>query len=156
MDNIIVNSALWYAEQSSQFLVNNPHLKEGVVDMYPVPFSVKKSWKSSGNLMLVSNRIFVSRFPQPIILPPRMRKLKKCESRKRSGLSLFLNLVQLLKESTLRPIMLALSSGKVLKGSWLPVRNIRNPQQLARAVRLDLMYAAPIGIIIGSEKAELA
>ena len=94
MDNIIVNSALWYAEQSSQFLVNNPHLKEGVVDMYPVPFSVKKSWKSSGNLMLVSNRIFVSQFPQPIILPPRMRKLKKCESRKRSGLSLFLNLVQ--------------------------------------------------------------
>lgn len=77
MDNIIVNSALWYAEQSSQFLVNNPHLKEGVVDMYPVPFSVKKSWKSSGNLMLVSNRIFVLRFLQLITLHPRMLKSKR-------------------------------------------------------------------------------
>lgn len=45
--------------------------------MYPVPFSVKKSWKSSGNSTPALSRIFVLRFLQLITLHPRMLKSKR-------------------------------------------------------------------------------
>ena len=60
------------------------------------------------------------------------------------------------KKSTSRPTMLALSSERVLKSSWLPAKNIKNPRQLAWAVRSDLTFAAPTGTTTGLGKVELA
>ena len=46
--------------------------------------------------------------------------------------------------------------GKSFKSSWLPAKNIKNPRQLAWAVRSDLTFAAPTGTTTGLGKVELA